>query len=120
MSQAAKSAPAGPDQPAMRPRRTRLLLVPLGVVLVVLAIPGGAYGFARNQLSQARASETNSAYGQALNQYATVQTVAGNPVSRVLMGAVAAQASAGTAETHFLWGVQLNQQGREVEGEIQL
>jgi len=120
MSQAAKYAPAGPDQPAMRPRRTRLLLVPLGVVLVVLAIPGGAYGFARNQLSQARASETNSAYGQALNQYATVQTVAGNPVSRVLLGDLADQASAGSAETHFLWGVQLKQQAKYVESEIQL
>src|SRR5439155_10599520 len=51
MSQAAQYAPAGPDQPATRPGRTRLFLVPLGIVVLLLAIPGGAYGFARNQLS---------------------------------------------------------------------
>ena len=35
MSQAAPYAPAGPDQPAQRPRRTRLLLVPAGIVLLL-------------------------------------------------------------------------------------
>jgi len=120
MSQAAQYAPAGPDQPATRPRRTRLLLVPLGIVLLVVAIPGVTYGFAENQLSQAQASEAHGAYGQALSQYATAQSVAGNPVSRLLLGEVADRAKAGTAETHFLWGVQLTQQGKFADSEMQL
>jgi hypothetical protein len=120
MSQAARYAPAGPDQPATRPGRTRLFLVPLGVVVLLLAIPGGAYGFAQNQLSQAQASEAHGDYGQALSQYATVASVAGNPVSRTLLGESADQAQAGTAETHFLWGVQLRQQGKYAESEAQL
>ena len=120
MSQAAHYAPAGPDQPATRPGRTRLFLVPLGIILLLLAIPGSAYGFAQNQLSQAQASEAHGAYSQALSQYATAASVAGNPVSRVLLGELADQAQAGTAETHFLWGVQLTQQGKYTESETQL
>jgi tetratricopeptide (TPR) repeat protein len=120
MSQAAPYAPAGPDQRATRPGRTRLILIPLGIVLLLLAIPGGAYGFAQNQLSQAQASEAHSAYSQALSQYATVESVAGNPVSRPLLGELADQAQAGTAETHFLWGVQLTHQGKFAESETQL
>jgi tetratricopeptide (TPR) repeat protein len=120
MSQAAPYAPAGPDQRTTRPGRTRLILIPLGIVLLLLAIPGGAYGFAQNQLSQAQASEAHSAYSQALSQYATVESVAGNPISRPLLGELADQAQAGTAETHFLWGVQLTHQGKFAESETQL
>jgi tetratricopeptide (TPR) repeat protein len=120
MSQAAQVAPPGPEQPATRPGRTRLLLVPAGVVLLLLAIPGAAYGFAQNQLSQAQSSEAHGAYSQALDQYATVESVAGNPVSRVLLGELADKAHTGTAETQFLWGVQLKQQGKFVEGETEL
>lgn len=120
MSQAAPYAPAGPGQPAVRPGRTRLILIPLAIVLLLLAIPGGIYGFARNQLSQAQAAEAHGAYSQALSQYATVESVAGNPVSRPLLGELADQAQAGTAETHFLWGVQLTRQGKFAESETQL
>ncbi len=120
MSQAAQYAPAGPDQPAARRRRIPLLLLPVALVLLLLAIPGGSYGLAQYQLSQAKASEAQSAYGQAIDQYATAQAVAGNPVLRLLFGAVADQAQAGSAETHFLWGVQLKQQGKFADGETQL
>ena len=120
MSQAPQYAPAGPDQAAARPRRTRLLLVPLGIVLLLLAIPGAAYGFAQNQLSRAQASEAHGGYSQALSQYATVESVAGNPISRPLLGELADQAQAGTAGTHFLWGVQLKQQSKFTEAETQL
>src|SRR6267378_7902668 len=89
MSQAAQYAPAGPDQPVKRPGKTRLFLVPVGIVLLLLAIPGGVYAFSQNQLSQAQASEAHGAYSQALTQYATVQSLAGNPVSRLLLGEVA-------------------------------
>jgi hypothetical protein len=120
MSQAAQFAPDGPDQPVLRRRRTRLLLVPVGVVLLLLAVPGAVYGFSQNQLSQAQASEAAGAYPQALQRYATVESIAGNPVSRTLIGEVADRAQVGTAETHFLWGVQLRQQGKFADGETQL
>jgi len=120
MSQAAPYAPAVQDQPAARPRRTRLLLVPVGIALLLLAIPCVTYAFANNQLSQAQTAEAHGAYSQALSQYATAQTVAGNPVSRVLLGDLADRAKAGTAETHFLWGVQLTQQGKFADSETQL
>jgi tetratricopeptide (TPR) repeat protein len=120
MSQAAQYAPAGPDQPVKRPGKTRLFLVPVGIVVLLLAIPGGVYAFSQNQLSQAQASEAHGAYSQALSQYATVQSLAGNPASRVLLGELADRAQSGTAETHFLWGVELNKQGKFAEGEDQL
>ena len=122
MSQAAPYLPAEPEQPASGPRRprTRLLLVPLGIVLVLLAIPGGAYGFAQSELSQAQSSEAAGAYEKALTAYATVRSVAGNPASRVLLGDLNDRALTGTAETHFLWGVQLRQQGKFAESEAQL
>ena len=120
MSQAAQYTPAGPEQPVRRRGRTRLLLVPLGIVALLLAIPGGAYAFSQNQLSQAQTAEANSAYAQALREYATVESLAGNPVSRILLGELADRAQTGTAETHFLWGVQLRQQGKFADGEVQL
>ena len=120
MSQAAPYAPAGPDQPAPRPRRTRLLLVPGGIILLLIALPGGTYVFAENQLSQAQTSDARGAYSQALNEYSTVQTVAGNPVSRLLLGELADRAKTGTAETHVHWGVQLTQQNKFADGERQL
>jgi tetratricopeptide (TPR) repeat protein len=120
MSQAAPYAPAGPDQPAPRPRRTRLLLVPGGIVLLLIAIPGGTYAFAENQLSQAQTSDSHGAYGQALSEYGTAQAVAGNPVSRLLLGDLADQAKTGTAETHVHWGIQLTQQNKFADGETQL
>ena len=120
MSQAAPYAPAGPDQPAQRPRRTRLLLVPGGIVLLLIAIPGATYAFTENELSQAQASETHGAYGQALSQYGTAETVAGNPVSRLLLGELADRAKAGTAETHYRWGLQLTEQKKFSDSEVQL
>jgi tetratricopeptide (TPR) repeat protein len=120
MSQAAQYAPDGPDQPVRKPGRTRLFLVPIGIVLILLAIPGGVYAFSKNQLSQAQASESRGAYSQALDQYAMVESVAGNPVSRLLTGELADRAQSGMAETHFLWGVQLNKDGKFAESEAQL
>src|SRR6266576_1059022 len=120
MSQAAPYAPASPDQPSPRPRRTRLLLVPGGIVLLLIAIPGATYAFAENQLSQAQTSETHGAYSQALSQYGTAETVAGNPVSRLLLGELADRAKAGTAETHYRWGLQLTEQKKFADSEVQL
>ena len=45
MSQAAQYAPAGPEQPVKRPGKTRLFLVPVGIVVLLLVIPGGLYAF---------------------------------------------------------------------------
>jgi len=120
MSQAAQYAPAGPDQPVKRPGKTRLFLVPVGIVVLLLAIPGGVYAFSQNQLSQAQASESRGAYSQALSQFATVESVDGNPVSRLLLGELADRAQTGTAETHFLWGVQLTKDGKFADSEAQL
>jgi len=120
MSQAAQYTPAGPAQPVKRPGKTRLFLVPAGIVLLLLAIPGGVYVFSQNELSQAQASEAHGAYSQALSQFATVEKVAGNPVSRLLLGEVADRAQSGTAETHFLWGVALTKDAKFVDGEAQL
>jgi tetratricopeptide (TPR) repeat protein len=120
MSQAAQYAPAGPDQPVKRRGRTRLFLVPVGIVLILMAIPGGVYAFSQNELSQAQASEAHGAYSQALSQYATVASVAGNPVSRILLGDLADRAQTGTAETHLLWGVELTKQGKFPDSETQL
>jgi tetratricopeptide (TPR) repeat protein len=120
MSQAAQYAPAGPDQPVKRRGKTRLFLVPVGIVLILLAIPGGVYAFSQNELSQAQASEAHGAYSQALSQYATVASVAGNPVSRILLGDLADRAQTGTAETHLLWGVELTKQGKFPDSETQL
>src|SRR5256885_5494571 len=120
MSQAAPYAPAGPDQPAQRPRRTRLLLVPGGIVLLLIAIPGATYAFTENELSQAQASETHGAYGRALSEYVTAESVAGNPVSRLWLGELAGRAKAGTAETHYRWGLQLTEQKKFADSEVQL
>jgi len=120
MSQAAQYTPAGPDQPVKRPGKTRLFLVPVGIVVLLLAIPGGLYLFSQNQLSEAQASESRGAYSQALNQFATVESVAGNPASRILVGDLADRAQTGTAETHFLWGVQLTKEGKFADSEAQL
>ena len=120
MSQAAQYAPAGPNKPATRPSRIRFLLYPLGILLLLLAIPGGAYGFAQIQLSAAQTSEAHSDYSQALDQYAMAQAVAGNPVLRMIFGQIADQAQAGSAESHFLWGVQLKQEGKFADGESQI
>lgn len=124
MSQAAPyqppvPAPDGAGYPPKR-RRTRLLVVPLAIVLVLLAIPGGAYGFAQNQLSQAQSAESAGAYAKALSSYATVESVAGNPIGKVLLGDLNDHAISGTAETHFNWGVQLKQQAKFADSKAQL
>jgi tetratricopeptide (TPR) repeat protein len=85
-----------------------------------VAIPCVTYAFANNQLSQAQTSEAHGAYSRALSQFGTAQSVAGNPVSRILLGDLADRAKAGTAETHFVWGVQLTQQGRFADSEAEL
>src|SRR5437660_731197 len=47
-------------------------------------------------------------------------SVAGNPVSRILLGEVADRAQTGTAETHLVWGVELTRQGKFPDSEAQL
>lgn len=120
MSQAASYAPAGPEQAAPRPRRTRLFVIPAAIILVLIAIPGATYAFSQNQLSQAQASDAHGDYARALDEYATVQTVAGNPVARLLLADEADRAKTGTAETHVHWGIQLTQQTKFAEAETQL
>ena len=120
MSQAAQYAPAGPDQPVKKRRRARLFLVPAGILLLLLAIPAGVYAFSQNELSQAQASKSSGAYSQALSQYATVQSVAGNSVSRLVFNELADRAQSGTAETHYLWGLALNKESKFADGEAQL
>ena len=125
MSQAPPFEPPVPAEPdgaghSPRRRRTRLLVVPLVIVLVLLAITSGAYGFARSQLSQAQTAESAGSYSNALASYRTVESVAGNPLSKVLLGDLNDHAVSGTAEAHFLWGVQLRQQGKFSESKAQL
>ena len=103
MSQAAPFEPPVPAEPdgaghSPRRRRTRLLVVPLVIVLVLLAITSGAYGFARSQLSQAQTAESAGSYSNALASYRTVESVAGNPLSKVLLGDLNDHAVSGTAE----------------------
>src|SRR2546421_12345870 len=99
MSQAAPYTPAGPEQPVRRRGRTRLLLAPLGVVVVLLAAPGGADAISQNQLSRAPAAEANSAYAAALRDYAAVESLARNPAARGLFGELAGPAQIGAGQT---------------------
>jgi tetratricopeptide (TPR) repeat protein len=116
----AQVAQAPRDRLVPRPSRTRLVLIPIAVVALLLAIPSTIYAFSTKQLSQAQASEAAGHYQQALDQYSAVQSVAGNPVSRVLLADLADRAEAGTAETHFLYGVALTRQARFADAESQL
>jgi tetratricopeptide (TPR) repeat protein len=122
MSQAAPYAPAEPNQSGAGPQRTRtrLLFLPLAAIILLLAIPGGTYVFAANQLSQAQSSEGAGQYSRALSGYATVESIAGNPIARPLLGDLNDHAQTGTSETHLLWGVQLKQQGKFAQSETQL
>jgi hypothetical protein len=120
MSQAAQYAPAGPEPPVKKRGRARLFLVPVVVLLLLLSIPGGVYAFSQNQLSEAQASKSTGAYSRALSQYATVQSIAGNPLSHLLFGGLADRAQSGTAETHYLWGVALDKDGKFADSEAQL
>lgn len=127
MSQAAPylpGPPEAPDQPTRRRGlpaaiRSKLVLLPLAIVVILIAIPGGTYVFAASQLSQAQASESAGAYQRALNGFATVHSVTGNPVARILLGDLNDRAITGTAQTHFLWGTQLKQQGKFADSETQ-
>jgi len=120
MSQAFAYQPAEPAPPARSRRRLRLLLVPVLIAFLLLGVPGAVFGYAQNQLTQAQASEAGGNYSQALAQYQTVQTVAGNPVAGVLLGELADKARTGAAETHLLWGTELKQQAHFVDAEVQL
>lgn len=117
MSQAPAYVQAGPPQPA-KSRRTALLVVPL-IVVVLLAIPGGAFAYAQNELSAGQKAQGQGDFAGALNHYATVDTIAGNAVSRLLMADIADKARAGEAETHFQWGTQAQQQGKFADAEDQ-
>ncbi len=117
MSQASASVQAGPPEPA-RPRRTALFIVPV-IVLLLLAIPGGAFAYAQNQLGEGQRLQSNGDFAGAISAYATVDTVAGNPASRLLMGEIADKAEAAAAETHVSWGTQLETQGKFANAEVQ-
>ncbi len=123
MSQAFEYQPVGsaePPAPTRSHRRLRLLFVPVLIAFLLIGIPGAIFGYAQKQLTQAQASETGSNYSQALAQYQTVQSVAGNPITAILLGELADKARIGSAETHFLWATQLKQQGHFALAEIQL
>ena len=120
MSQAFAHSVPGPELISPRPRRLRLLLVPLAIALLVIAIPGGLFGFAQSQLAQAEASEAEGHYAQALSQFQTVENIAGNPVAGVLLGELSDKARTGAADTHFTWGTQLERSGHFSDAETQL
>jgi tetratricopeptide (TPR) repeat protein len=125
MSQAAPFEPPISEVPpgqgqAPRARRTKLLIVPAVVVLVLIAIPGGAYVFAQSELAQAQSAESAGDYARALSTYSTVESVAGNPAGKALLGDLNDRAVNGTAETHLLWGVQLKGQGKFADSKTQL
>lgn len=118
MSQAFAYPPVEPAP--QRKRRIRLLLVPLVIAFVLIGIPGAIFGYAQNELAQAQSSEAANNYAQALSQFHTVETVAGNPVTGLLLGELSDKARVGTAESHFLWGSQLKQQAHYANAETQL
>jgi tetratricopeptide (TPR) repeat protein len=119
MSLAAQPILAGPpSQPTPRRRRLGLFLVPL-VALVVLATPGGAFAYASNQVSQGQSLESQGNFAQALAAYESAQTVAGNPVSKLLLGDLAIRAGAGLARTHYAWGQKDAQAGLFEEAQAQ-
>ena len=121
MSQAAPYSPSEPSQTGSGMRRSRrLLFLPLGIIAVLIAIPGGTYVFAANQLSQAQSEEAAGRYDRALSGFETVETIAGNPLARPLLGDLNDHAQTGVAETHLLWGTQLKQQGKFAQAETQL
>ena len=117
MSQAAQPILQGPTQPAPR-RRLGLVVVPL-VVLILLAIPGGAFAYANNELAQGQALEGQGRFADALAAYQTAQTVAGNPVSKLLLGDAASKAAVGIARTHYAWGQQDAQAGSFEDAQTQ-
>jgi hypothetical protein len=123
MSQAAPFEPpvAEPESrpAAPRRRRTRLLVIPLLIAFLLIGVPGGTYVFAESELSQAQSAESAGDYSRALTTYATVETVAGNPLAKTLLGDANDRAISGTAETHFLWGTQLKQGGKFPEAKAQ-
>ena len=119
MSQAFAYAPPSPALPPKR-RRVRLLLVPVAIAFLLIGVPGAVFGFAQNQLTQAQASEASGSYSAALSRYQTVENIAGNPVSGILLSELADKARVGSAETHFLWGTQLKQQAHYADAETQL
>jgi tetratricopeptide (TPR) repeat protein len=76
--------------------------------------------FAQSELGQALSAESAGDYARALSTYGTVESVAGNPAGKVLLGDLNDRAINGRAETHLLWGVQLKQQGKFSESKTQL
>ncbi|GAC1480363.1 MAG: hypothetical protein PVSMB9_04950 [Candidatus Dormibacteria bacterium] len=120
MSQAFAYPPSDPSPPAPRQRRVRLLLIPVVIAFLLIGIPGAVFGFAQNQLTQAQAAEAGGNYEQALSEYQTVENVAGNPAAGLLLADLSDKARAGSAETHFLWGAELKQQGHFSDAETQL
>lgn len=109
MAQAAQPILAGPTQPA--PRRRFPLAIFALIVVVVLAIPGGAFAYAGNQLGQGRSLESQGRFADALTAYQGAENVAGNPAGRILLSDTASQAATGIARTHYEWGEQLSQAG---------
>jgi tetratricopeptide (TPR) repeat protein len=111
MSQAAQPILQGPTPlPAPRSGRLKLLIVPL-IVLILLAIPAGAYAYANNALTQGQSLENQQQYSQAIAAYQTALSVAGNPAARLILGDQADKAGAALARTHYEWGKQLQAQG---------
>jgi tetratricopeptide (TPR) repeat protein len=110
MSLAAQPISAGPPQPAPRRRRFPLVVFAL-IVLLVLALPGGAFAYAGNQLSQGRSLESQGKFEDAISAYQAALTVSGNAASRILLSDTANQAAVGIARSHYEWGEQLAKAG---------
>jgi tetratricopeptide (TPR) repeat protein len=97
----------------------KFLVVPI-VLLVLLAVPAGGYVYANNALSQAQSLESRQQYADALAQYGTTDTIAGNAVGRILLSDMAQRAELGLARTHYKYGLALSQAGKFDQAEPQL
>lgn len=125
MSQAWQ-APLAPEPPApppvpvppAPPSRAKFVIAPL-VVLVLLAVPGGAYAYASNALGQAQSLENQHQYADALAQYQTTDSIAGNALARLLLSDMAQRAELGLARTHYEYGQALSEAGKFDQAEPQ-
>ena len=109
-----------PVEPELeRPRRrARLLLVP-AAVLLLLAVPGGAFAYAQNELTQAQQAEGQGQFAAALAHYQSADSIAGNPGARFLLGDLADRAEAGAAQAHYDWGQAQEHAGQFANAEEQ-
>ncbi len=109
--------PPAPTRPA-RTSRAGLLAAPV-VVLVLLAVPGGAYAYANSAFAQGQSLENQGQYAAALAQYHTTDSIVGNALGRLVVIDLAQRAALGLARTHYEYGQELSQQGKFQQAEPQ-